>query len=73
MSEPPDLQIDPERLLRTDLPRTSIVVRARGTIHWGDYDIALLDRASLQSWLRQGSQPHMRAEAVVLQLLDHDP
>ena len=62
-----DLRVDPERL---DTFTTGIYVRARGIDgKWSNADIADLDRASLDRWLRSRGGENEWAESVVRALL----
>ena len=65
-----ELKILADRKDRHD--STGIYVRAKNVEgKWGSYDIAELDRASLQAWLRSRGGENKWAESVVLILLGH--
>jgi hypothetical protein len=63
-----DLEVDPARALPGGAVHTGIYVRARLHDRWDSFDIAMLTRESLLTWLRTTAT---RAEEVVLLLLDH--
>jgi hypothetical protein len=65
-----DLTVDPQRVSFENF--TGMYVRARNGEAWGAYDIAQLDRASLDQWLRSRGGANEWAEAVVRQLLGHE-
>jgi len=58
---------------REDLPETGIYVRARGSDgSWGSFDIAHLEKDSLQRWLRSRGGNNPWAESVVYTLLGYE-
>lgn len=63
--------VDEARIKRTG--QTRVYVRARFEGEFASYDIATLTRESLLNWIRSAEHPQMRAEAVLLALLDHEP
>lgn len=50
---------------------TGIFVRARREGRWGSYDIYVLDKESLMTWLRSRGGDNPWAESVVAMLLNH--
>ncbi len=62
----PELLVDKTRAV---LSQTGIYVRAQMNGVHGSYDIAVLDKASLLSWLH--SEPDL-AENTLLAMLGHD-
>ena len=65
-----DLQVDPAR---TELHEaTGIYVRAQRDGKWVNADIAELDKASLNQWLRSRGGDNPWAESVVEILLGHE-
>lgn len=68
MSEP--FEVDPQRVERDG---TGVYVRALFEGAYGSYDLVTLKRESLLRWLREAADPMMRAEAVILSLLEHEP
>lgn len=69
MSEPAELQVDPNRL---SYPETGFYVRARHGDKWISTDIATLDTASLRAWLRSYRGDNDNAETIILRILGHD-
>lgn len=74
MKEPLELRIDPKRnaaYMSRHVPMTDIYARARNEEgRWGNYDISVLDRNSLDAWLRSRGSIEWPI-AVVMNLLDH--
>lgn len=65
-----DLKIDPEN----DAAQTGLFVRAMAPDgKFGSYDIGLLDRESLITWLRSRGGENVFAENCVLVMLNHKP
>lgn len=72
MTDTAPLTVDPARVGNCH-GFTDIFIRAQHDGAWGSYDIAELDRPSLQRFLRSRGGANEWAEGVVMILLGHPP
>ena len=74
MKDDAPLMVDQNRFAsmhNEDCPDTGIYVRAKRGQKWGNYDIVMLTKDSLQAWLRSRGGQNEWAESVVFILLGH--